>query len=119
MPPKKKDPVVLKPLQLVGVMAALPVTLAFFIIGALGIAVLLDTEGTSSLSRSPFGVGYRKLTQTNPFFSAMFVNGGMIGSLFCIVSLLDHVKAKKKAQQAPAIAAAAAVVAEPETKKDK
>ncbi|KAG2428881.1 hypothetical protein HYH02_014204 [Chlamydomonas schloesseri] len=74
--------------------------------------VLLDAEDASPVTRSQFGQLYRRLIAMNPFFSAMFVNGGLIGTLYAAITLAGHRAAVTKAK-------AAAAGAKKETKKDK
>ncbi|PNW79852.1 hypothetical protein CHLRE_08g369350v5 [Chlamydomonas reinhardtii] len=78
--------------------------------------VLLDAENTSPVTRSEFGRLYRRLIAVNPFFSAMFVNGGLIGTLYALITLSGHRAALKKSKAA---AAAGAKKKKEETKKDK
>ncbi|KAG2445458.1 hypothetical protein HXX76_000077 [Chlamydomonas incerta] len=77
--------------------------------------VLLDAENASPVTRSQFGRLYRRLIALNPFFSAMFVNGGLIGTLYAAITLAGHRAALKKAKDAAAAGAKKKV----ETKKDK
>ncbi|KXZ50179.1 hypothetical protein GPECTOR_17g816 [Gonium pectorale] len=100
MPPKK-EPTALKPVLLAGIIVLLPVCFTIMIMGILGIQILMDTESKSFLSQTEFGRLYRKLTSVNPFFSAMFVNGGMIGTMFAITKLVEHRRAVKSAAAAP------------------
>ncbi len=46
-----------------------------------------DESGTSPVTRSQFGQLYKALIAKNPFFSAAFFNGGMIGEFWCCVTL--------------------------------
>ncbi|GFR49669.1 hypothetical protein Agub_g11815 [Astrephomene gubernaculifera] len=127
MAPKSKDPPApLRPIVLAGCIALLPIALAFFVVGAIGIHILLDAEDSSSLSRSDFGQAYKRLIAMNPFFSAFFLNGGMIGALFAGTKLWEHRAAvkrvKKAARSKKAITGgttAAAAGASSEAKKDK
>lgn len=102
-----KEPVKLKPLHAVLVTLALPLFLALFVVGAVGLHVLTDESGTSPVTLSQFGQLYKALIAKNPFFSAAFFNGGMIGSIFCVVKLLERRKAIK-AEKAKALEEAAA-----------
>ncbi|KAG2482137.1 hypothetical protein HYH03_018923 [Edaphochlamys debaryana] len=112
-------PKVLTPLAFVGTALLLIICLVSFGVGIVGIQILLDEEGTSALSQSAFATQYRWLISKNPFFSAFFFNGGMIGCLYCVMRYLDHRKAQRlPPQQAAAAPGAAAEAKTVEAKKD-
>jgi len=74
----------------------LSLALTCFVVGSLGMAILLDTTGSSSLAQTQFGQLYKRLVAVNPFFSAFFFNGGLIGCIFCMKELTTV----RKVQQA-------------------
>ncbi|EFJ50169.1 hypothetical protein VOLCADRAFT_104005 [Volvox carteri f. nagariensis] len=130
MAPKPKQLTApLRPILVAGLAILLPICFSAFVIGIFGMRILLDEDGSSSLSRSVFGQYYKRLIAINPFFSALIFNGGMIGSMFCVTKLVEHGYAAKSqpsmttllqrikqegqagAAAAPAAAAAAAAAA--------
>ncbi|GLC36599.1 hypothetical protein PLESTB_000254900 [Pleodorina starrii] len=100
MPPKPLAKP-LKPIHVAGLILLLPICLAAFVVGIVGMRILLDEDGSSKLSQSAFGQLYKRLIAINPFFSALIFNGGMIGSMFCVTKLIEHAKAGKRAKQGP------------------
>ncbi|GIL78392.1 hypothetical protein Vretifemale_7807 [Volvox reticuliferus] len=122
MAPKPKEPTApLKPVVVAGLVLLFPFCLAAFVVGILGMRILLDEDSSSGLSQSVFGQYYKRLIAINPFFSALLFNGGMIGSMFCVTKLLEHRRAVKRAKKGPAAASPASGTgsSEQETKKDK
>ena len=75
----QKEPQTLKPLYFVGLCLLVVVAITACCVGIAGMVVLMDAEGTGYLSKTTFGHLYKQLTKTNPFFTAMFVNGGGLG----------------------------------------
>ncbi|KAI7841318.1 hypothetical protein COHA_004937 [Chlorella ohadii] len=81
---------------------AIPLAICAFLLGCGGMAVLMDEpERAHWYSRTQFADTWRWLTQKNPFYVTMCVNGGMVVTLMLSTRLWEH----RKALQAEAAAA--------------
>ncbi|GMH40914.1 hypothetical protein BSKO_08818 [Bryopsis sp. KO-2023] len=86
------QPVLLTPLKQKLFRVGIGVCFLSFVVGCLGLYVLMDEPGDKWLSQTEFGKLYKRLVAFNPIFSAFFVNGGLLGMLMCFVKLRDHRK---------------------------
>ncbi|GAB4816714.1 hypothetical protein N2152v2_003760 [Parachlorella kessleri] len=99
--PKSDEGELLSPKALAFTWVALVVTVTLMVAGILGVLVLLDESSEQPdgvrrfrfVSDTQFAALWRKMTEKNPFFTTIFVNGGAVTSVFFVRKLYEHRKA--------------------------
>ncbi|KAI8477496.1 MAG: hypothetical protein J3K34DRAFT_515821 [Monoraphidium minutum] len=72
-----------------------PLMAVMFAFGILGLIVMMDPQGTGSVSQTQFAQQWKWLVNKNLFFQPFAVNFGAIGLIFCISRLVSHHKLKR------------------------
>ena len=98
-PLSRPPPKELSRVQLVLSRVGFVLCLVSFVVGLVGVAILMDQKQENSLSRTQFAIFYRRMIAVNPMFAGLFVNGGLIGMLFCYTKIKDHFEALKPADK--------------------
>lgn len=90
-----KTPKELKPWQAWFTTLCIPFFISMFLCALLGLFVLTDEKQSTWLGQSWFGLQWRRLVDFNGFFSAAFLNGGILGTITAYVRLREHQTAKQ------------------------
>lgn len=76
--------------------------LILFALGLAGMTILMDENRGNRLSRTRAADLYRKMISVNPLFAGLFVNGGLLGMLFCYTKIRDHFEVLSKQERGDA-----------------